>query len=105
MDPFYLLPIRSLFYFIYRSINFRSISYSTTLFTTKYILHEVSNLFSIICSLIYLGIIILNFNKYEENVKECIIDREKFDVEIAKEEEEEPEKVEIEIGGNYLAEF
>ena len=105
LDPFYLLPIRSLFYIIYRSIDYGSISYSTTLFTAKYILHEVSNLFLIICSLVYLEIIILNFNNYEKDVKECIIEREKIDVEIANEEEEESEKIEIEIGDTYLAEF
>ena len=106
LDPFYLIPIRSLFYLIYRTINFGIISNSTTLLTPKYILHEISNLFSIICSLIYLEVIILNFNNYEKNVKEFIVNRGKIDEEIAQEEEEEEEssKVEIEID-NYIFEI
>ena len=38
LDPFYLIPIRSLFYLIYRTINFGIISNSTTLFSILFIL-------------------------------------------------------------------
>ena len=52
-------------------------------------------------------VIVLNFNDYEKNVKEFIVNRGKIDEEIAQEEEEEEpsSKVEIEINDNYIFEI
>ena len=105
LDPFYLIPVRTIFYFIYRILDFRTISDSSKLFTPKFVLHEITNLFSVICSLIYLEIIILNFYNYEKDVKECIEERERIDVELANKKEEEPSKIEIEINENYTVEI
>ena len=105
LDPFYLIPVRTIFYFIYRILDFRTISDSSKLFTPKFVLHEITNLFSVICSLIYLEIIILNFCNFEKDVKKCIEERERIDVELANEKEEEPSKIEIEINENYTVEI
>ena len=102
LDPFYLILIRSLFYFIYRTINFVALSH-TSIIIIKFVFHQISNLFSVICSLIYLEVIILTFNDYDKDVKECIIDRGKIDEEKAK--EEEPSKLEISINGGYAIEI
>ena len=106
LDPFYIIPIRSPYYLIDRTIKFIATSESSAFLTTKYILREITNTFAIICALIYLEIIILNFNGYEKNIRESIVDRERFDIEEAnKKEEDQSKKIEIEINENYIVEI
>ena len=91
LDPFYLILIKFLL----------SINDSTKLVIIKYVILFLSNLFAIICSLIYIEIIILNFNDYEKDTRENIIDRERIDSGTSNEEEDSKE-IEIEIADNYV---
>ena len=103
LDPFYLIPIDSIFFLIYCIIKFLlSIIYSKKL-NSKYIFNFSSNSLAVICSLIYMEIIILNFNEYEKNIRDNISERERFDSIIAN-AEEDPKKIEIEIADNYTFE-
>ena len=104
LDPFYLIPIRCLYYIIHGRMQFITIENSSTLLKTKYALQDFSNLFAIICSLVYLEIIILDCHNFGKDVKEEIVERGKVDIEIAN-AKEEPSKFEIEIDDNYITEF
>ena len=106
LDPFYLIPSRCLYFLIYSTIKyFLAIPYTTKLLTIKYLFDELSNIIAVICSLIYLEIIILNFCNYEKDVKERIIERGEIEVEKANEKEKEPSKIEITIDENYTVEI
>ena len=105
LDPFYVMPIDSFFYIICYTIKFFLPKLnSAILLIIKYPIIFFINIFAIICSLIYMEIIILNFNDYEKDIRENIIDRERIDIEEANEERESTSKIEIEIGDNYVVE-
>ena len=82
LDPFYLIPIDTVYFIIYQTLDFfLSLSKKNIFYIIRFIIATLSDLTGIICFLVYLEIIELHFYDLDKNIKKNIIirgERESF---------------------------
>ena len=80
LDPFYLIPIDSIFYIIYQTIDFILTLSKTNIYNNiRFIFATLSDLICIICCCVYLEIIELHFYNLDLNIRRNIILRSTLD--------------------------